>query len=78
MNVSERDLRRLFHEENKNSILAEKLSYILEGLEKLKNATDSKYKTSMKQLDKFAADWKLIETGWEMLKQYTIFLIITQ
>jgi hypothetical protein len=61
--VSERDLRRLFHEENKNSILAEKLSYILEGLEKLKNATDNKFKASMKQLDKFAADWKLIETG---------------
>jgi len=63
LNVSERDLRRLFHEENKNSILAEKLSYILEGLEKLKNATDNKFKASMKQLDKFAADWKLIETG---------------
>ena len=61
--MSERDLRRLFHEENKNSILAEKLSYILEGLEKLKNATDNKFKASMKQLDKFAADWKLIETG---------------
>ena len=63
LNASERDLRRLFHEENENSILAEKLSYILEGLEKLKNATDNKFKTSMNQLDKFAADWKLIETG---------------
>ncbi len=39
LNATERDLRRLFHEDNKNSIIAEKLSYILENLEKLKNAT---------------------------------------
>ena len=36
MNSNETDLRRLLEEDNVNVLMAEKLSYILDGLEKLK------------------------------------------
>jgi hypothetical protein len=55
------DLRRLFDEDNPNVILAEKLSFILEGIEKLKSKTSGRFDGSQKQLDKFSNDWKIIE-----------------
>jgi hypothetical protein len=79
-NATERDLRRLFDENNKNNSLqkqshqqshhslqsqdilrAEKLSFILESLEKFKVSVSEKYESSFKQIDKFGADWELIK-----------------
>jgi hypothetical protein len=51
LNAAERDLRRLFDEENANAILAEKLSFILEGLEKLKGNANVRYENSNRQVN---------------------------
>jgi len=61
LNASERDLRRLFDEVNPNVIVAEKLSFILAGLEKLKTKAGARYESAVKQIEKFQNDWQLIE-----------------
>ncbi len=64
-NATERDLRRLFEEEPSTStdiVKAEKLSFILESLEKLKVSVSEKYDSAFKQIDKFAAEWELIKS----------------
>lgn len=71
LNASERDLRRLFDEENPNVIMAEKLSFILSGLEKLKTKAGSRYESAAKQIDKFGQDWQLIES--ELLQVGNIY-----
>jgi len=71
LNASERDLRRLFDEENPNVIMAEKLSFILSGLEKLKTKAGSRYESAAKQIDKFGQDWSLIES--ELLQVGNIY-----
>jgi hypothetical protein len=69
--ASSADLRRLFDEENPNIIVAEKLSFILEGLEKLKSKAAARFEGSQKQLEKFSSDWKIIEK--ELLQVGDIF-----
>ena len=71
LNASERDLRRLFDEENPNVIMAEKLSFILSGLEKLKTKAGARYESAAKQIDKFGADWQIIES--ELLQVGNIY-----
>jgi len=71
LTASSADLRRLFDEENPNVILAEKLSFILEGIEKLKSKTSARFDGAQKQLDKFGSDWKIIEK--ELLQVGDIF-----
>jgi len=66
-NATERDLRRLFEEDSGQNdsqgiLRAEKLSFILESLEKFKLTISEKYDSAFKQIDKFAADWELIKT----------------
>lgn len=74
-NATERDLRRLFDEnqqqqntlyqqqshaslQSQDILRAEKLSFILESLEKFKISVSEKYESAFKQIDKFAADWE--------------------
>lgn len=59
---SERDLRRLFDDENAQILMAEKLSFIMEGMDKLKQTASTRYEGAIKQMDKFLHDWVLIET----------------
>jgi hypothetical protein len=63
-NATERDLRRLFEEESSSVeiVKAEKLSFVLEALEKLKISVSEKYDSAFKQIDKFGAEWELIKT----------------
>ena len=59
---SGRDLRRLFDDENSQILMAEKLSFIMEGMDKLKSTASTRYEGAIKQMDKFLHDWVLIET----------------
>eukprot|EP01042_Synura_sphagnicola_P005236 gene5236-6680_t len=59
--ATQRDLRRLFEESSAGVMRAEKLSFILESLEKLKNGSNEKYESAFIQIDKFAADWELLK-----------------
>lgn len=70
-NATERDLRRLFEEDNANTVRAEKLSFILESLEKFKVNVSQKYDSAFKQIDKFAADWEMLKM--ELLQIGDIF-----
>eukprot|EP00981_Chlorochromonas_danica_P005459 scaffold1091_cov164-Ochromonas_danica.AAC.82 len=71
-NATERDLRRLFEEDINNGnnlhmssynlgLRAEKLSFILESLEKFKASVGEKYDAAYKQIEKFTGDWELIK-----------------
>mmetsp|Transcript_15647 Transcript_15647/g.21453 ORF Transcript_15647/g.21453 Transcript_15647/m.21453 type:complete len:1759 (-) Transcript_15647:115-5391(-) len=60
-NSTERDLRRLFEDKN-TAVRAEKLSHILEALEKLKVTANSRYESAFTQINKFSADWELLKT----------------
>ena len=71
LNASERDLRRLFDEENPNVIKAEKLSFVLSGIEKMKTKAGSRYEAATKQIEKCQNDWALIET--ELLQMGNIY-----
>jgi hypothetical protein len=69
-NATERDLRRLFEEEpstHTEIVKAEKLSFILESLEKLKVSVSEKYDSAFKQIDKFAAEWELIKSELQQI-----------
>eukprot|EP01038_Epipyxis_sp_PR26KG_P008891 gene8891-11991_t len=61
-NSTERDIRRIFEQEHGNAINAEKLSFILESLETLKEVSGHRYESAQKQLEKFASDWQMIKT----------------
>mmetsp|Transcript_14540 Transcript_14540/g.24163 ORF Transcript_14540/g.24163 Transcript_14540/m.24163 type:complete len:91 (+) Transcript_14540:146-418(+) len=54
---TERDLRRLFETEDKSGVQAEKLSFILESLEKFKGVASERYESAFTQIDKFGAEW---------------------
>jgi hypothetical protein len=62
LNTSEAELRKLFDSNNENSIRAESLSFVLEGLEKLKSQANTRFEGAYKQLEKFLNDWMLIRT----------------
>jgi hypothetical protein len=47
--------------QSQDIIRAEKLSFILESLEKFKISVSEKYDSAFKQIDKFSADWELIK-----------------
>lgn len=49
-NSTERDLRRLFEESHGNVIQAEKLSFVLESLEKFKVTINNRYESAFKQV----------------------------
>jgi hypothetical protein len=60
---TERDLRRLFEQGDGQSVVrAEKLSFILESLEKFKVVASERYESSFAQIDKFGAEWELLKT----------------
>jgi hypothetical protein len=59
--ATQRDLRRLFEESAAGVMRAEKLSFVLESLEKLKRGAKEKYESAFMQIDKFAADWELLK-----------------
>jgi hypothetical protein len=71
LSASERDLRRMFEEDSVDIVHAEKLTFILEAIDKLRENTSTKYEASHKQLAKFVDDWNLIET--ELLQVGDIF-----
>lgn len=71
LNSTERDLRRLFDEENPNVIVAEKLSFVLGGLEKLKTKAGGRYEAATKQIEKCGDDWNLVEA--ELLQMGNIY-----
>jgi hypothetical protein len=50
-NSTERDLRRLFEESHGNVIQAEKLSFVLESLEKFKVTINNRYESAFKQVN---------------------------
>lgn len=74
LNATERDLRNQFDKDNSSNpnvnasnsdrdgptLRAERLSQILDGIEKLKVNSNSRYDSSYRQMEKFAADWSLI------------------
>ena len=60
---TERDLRRLYEQnEGQQVVKAEKLSFILESLEKFKVVASERYESSFAQIDKFGAEWELLKT----------------
>lgn len=60
---TERDLRRLFEQKDSQSVVAaEKLSFILESLEKFKTVASERYESSFAQIDKFGVEWELLKT----------------
>ena len=59
---TERDLRRLFEQAGGQVVQAEKLSFILESLEKFKSVASERYESAFTQIDKFGAEWELIKT----------------
>lgn len=60
---TERDLRRLFEQSEGQAVVkAEKLSFILESLEKFKVVASERYESSFAQIDKFGAEWELLKT----------------
>lgn len=59
---SERDLRRLFDDQSATTIKAEKLAFILEGLERLKVQSASRYDGAFKQLEKFYENWHTLKS----------------
>ena len=69
---TERDLRRLFEQKDSQSVVAaEKLSFVLESLEKFKVVASERYESSFAQIDKFGVEWELLKTE---LTQVSIFL----
>ena len=69
---TERDLRRLFEQKDSQSVVAaEKLSFVLESLEKFKVVASERYESSFAQIDKFGVEWELLKTE---LTQVHIFL----
>jgi hypothetical protein len=62
LNAHERDMRRLFDGDSFDVIRAEIISQVLDGLEKLKGATQSRLESAYEQLDKFYKDWGIIKT----------------
>lgn len=62
LNAHERDMRRLFDDDSIEVIRAEIISQVLDGLEKLKFATQSRLEAAYEQLDKFYKDWAIIKT----------------
>jgi glucan-binding YG repeat protein len=71
LSASERDLRRMFEEDSVDVVHAEKLTFVLEAIDKLRENTSTKYEAAHKQLGKFVDDWNLIET--ELLQVGDIF-----
>ena len=60
---TERDLRRLFEQKDSLSVVAaEKLSFVLESLEKFKVVASERYESSFAQIDKFGVEWELLKT----------------
>lgn len=65
-NATERDLRRLFEEDmriggSQMGLRAEKLSFILESLEKFKATVSDKYSSAFQQIERFAGDWEMVK-----------------
>lgn len=57
---TERDIRRLFEQSVDDIVRAEKLSFILESLEKFKLVASERYESAFVQIDKFGSEWELI------------------
>ena len=57
---TERDLRRLFEQASDPAMRAEKLSFVLESLEKFKLVASERYESAFTQIEKFGAEWELI------------------
>jgi hypothetical protein len=55
--ATERDLRRLFEEKGGAGVMAERLSFLLESLEKFKITCHTRYDTAFTQFDQFASEW---------------------
>jgi len=57
---TERDLRRLFEQTSDPAVRAEKLSFVLESLEKFKLVASERYESAFTQIEKFGSEWELI------------------
>lgn len=68
---TERDLRRLFEQQGEHVVQAEKLSFILESLEKFKVVASERYESAFTQIEKFGAEWEVIKT--ELLQVGNIY-----
>jgi hypothetical protein len=52
LSASEKDLRRLLTDDSGGMLMAEKLSYILEALDKLKSTSNTRYDLALKMIEK--------------------------
>ena len=57
LSAQQKDLRRLLSDDKAGMLLAEKLSYILEALDKLKTTANTRYDLAVKMIDKVPEEW---------------------
>jgi hypothetical protein len=61
LSAAEKDLRRLFDDPNAEMLLAEKLSYVLEALDKLKQTAAARYEVAQGMIDACPEEWQQVE-----------------
>ena len=61
LSAAEKDLRRLFDDPNADMLLAEKLSYVLEALDKLKTTAAARYEVAQGMIDACPEEWTQVE-----------------
>jgi hypothetical protein len=61
LSAAEKDLRRLFDDPNADMLLAEKLSYVLEALDKIKQTAAARYEVAQGMIDACPEEWTQVE-----------------